>query len=112
MEWAEYKIKETNLFTVDKYQQVNLSYIFKDLKLVYVVIVVIPMFSYEYFFMISLQIGFFPDERAFALRYQTAGMLETVLRQGVLGEDDTGEESPKWVTVISKCNIMFETTFA
>lgn len=62
--------------------------------------------------MISLQIGFFPDERAFALRYQTAGMLETVLRQGVLGEDDTGEESPKWVIVISKCNIMFETTFA
>ncbi|KAK9107423.1 hypothetical protein Syun_023434 [Stephania yunnanensis] len=60
-EWAEYKIKETNLFTVDKYQQ----------------------------------IGFFPKERAFALRYQTAGMLETVLREGVLGEDDTGEESPK-----------------
>ncbi|KAL0013963.1 hypothetical protein SO802_001032 [Lithocarpus litseifolius] len=60
-EWAEYKIKETNMFTVDKYQQ----------------------------------IGFFPKERAFALRYQTAGMLETVLRQGVLGEDDTGEESPK-----------------
>lgn len=61
LEWAEYKIKETNMFTVDKYQQ----------------------------------IGFFPKERAFALRYQTAGMLETVLRQGVLGEDDTGEESPK-----------------
>ncbi|KAE8021739.1 hypothetical protein FH972_007604 [Carpinus fangiana] len=60
-EWAEYKIKETNMFTVDKYQQ----------------------------------IGFFPKEKAFALRYQTAGMLETVLRQGVLGEDDTGEESPK-----------------
>uniref|UniRef100_A0A2P2JZM5 Uncharacterized protein MANES_02G049900 n=1 Tax=Rhizophora mucronata TaxID=61149 RepID=A0A2P2JZM5_RHIMU len=60
-EWAEYKIKETNMFTVDKYQQ----------------------------------IGFFPDERAFALRYQTAGVLETVLRQGVLGEDDTGDESPK-----------------
>ncbi|XP_020222632.1 uncharacterized protein LOC109805088 [Cajanus cajan] len=60
-EWAEYKIKETNMFTVDKYQQ----------------------------------IGFFPSERAFALRYQTAGMLETVLRQGVLGEDDTGEESPR-----------------
>ncbi|KDP27190.1 hypothetical protein JCGZ_19889 [Jatropha curcas] len=60
-EWAEYKIKETNMFTVDKYQQ----------------------------------IGFFPNERAFALRYQTAGMLETVLRQGVLGEDDTGEESPR-----------------
>lgn len=60
-EWAEYKIKETNMFTVDKYQQ----------------------------------IGFFPKERAFSLRYLTAGMLETVLRQGVLGEDDTGEESPK-----------------
>ncbi|KAI3417204.1 uncharacterized protein J3R85_014682 [Psidium guajava] len=60
-EWAEYKIKETNMFTVDKYQQ----------------------------------LGFFPDERAFSLRYQTAGMLQTVLRQGVLGEDDTGEESPK-----------------
>lgn len=60
-EWAEYKIKETNMYTVDKYQQV----------------------------------GFFPKERAFALRYQTAGMLETVLRQGVLGEDDIGEESPK-----------------
>ncbi|KAF3444810.1 hypothetical protein FNV43_RR14503 [Rhamnella rubrinervis] len=61
LEWAEYKIKETNMFTVDKYQQ----------------------------------IGFFPNERAFALRYQTAGMLEIVLRQGVLGEDDIGEESPK-----------------
>lgn len=61
VEWAEYKIKETNMFTVDKYQQ----------------------------------IGFFPNERAFSLRYQTAGMLETVLRQGVLGEDDTGEESPR-----------------
>lgn len=60
-EWAEYKIKETNMFTIDKYQQ----------------------------------LGFFPDERAFSLRYQTAGMLETVLRQGVLGEDDTGEEYPK-----------------
>lgn len=23
-EWAEYKIKETNLFTVDKYQQVTI----------------------------------------------------------------------------------------
>lgn len=23
-EWAEYKIKETNMFTVDKYQQVRL----------------------------------------------------------------------------------------
>ncbi|PIA62905.1 hypothetical protein AQUCO_00200723v1 [Aquilegia coerulea] len=61
IEWAEYKIKETNMFTVDKYQQ----------------------------------IGFFPKERAYALRYQTAGMLDFILRQGVLGEDDTGEESPK-----------------
>ncbi|KAL0423020.1 UNVERIFIED_CONTAM: hypothetical protein Sradi_0836800 [Sesamum radiatum] len=60
-EWFEYKIKETNMFTVDKYQQ----------------------------------IGFFPEEKAFALRYQTAGMLEMVIRQGVLGEDDTGEESPR-----------------
>ncbi|KAK4799338.1 hypothetical protein SAY86_024703 [Trapa natans] len=60
-EWGEYKIKETNMFTVDKYQQ----------------------------------IGFFPGERAFSLRYQTATMLESVLRQGVLGEDDTGEESPR-----------------
>lgn len=60
-EWAEYKIKETNMFTVDKYQQINI----------------------------------FPNEKAFALRYQTAGMLETVLRQGVLGEDDIGEEFPK-----------------
>ena len=41
------------------------------------------------------QVGFFQEEKAFALRYQTAGMLETVLRAGVLGEDDTGEESPK-----------------
>lgn len=45
----------------------------------------------------SLQISFFPSEKAFSLRYQTAGMLETVLRQGVLGEDDTGEESPRSV---------------
>ncbi|KAK1316291.1 hypothetical protein QJS10_CPA05g01819 [Acorus calamus] len=60
-EWAEYKIKETNMFTADKYQQ----------------------------------LGFFPKEKAFSLRYQTAGMLETVLRAGVLGEDDIGEESPK-----------------
>ena len=32
----------------------------------------------------SLQIGFFPKERAFSLR------------QGVLGEDGTGEESPRF----------------
>ena len=46
-----------------------------------------------YFF--NAQIGFFPEAKAFALRYQTAGMLETVLKVGVLGEDDAGEESPK-----------------
>ncbi|OIT20714.1 PREDICTED: uncharacterized protein LOC109219811 [Nicotiana attenuata] len=67
-EWFEYKIKETNMFTVDKYQQ----------------------------------IGFFPKEKAYALRYQTAGMLETVLRQGVLGEDDIGEESPRNLKLPSK----------
>ncbi|AQK62733.1 OsWRKY4 family protein [Zea mays] len=67
-EWVEYKIKETNIFTVDKYQQ----------------------------------IGFFPEEKAFALRYQTAGMLETVLRVGTLGEDDTGEESPKNLKIPSR----------
>ncbi|KAM0929442.1 hypothetical protein ACQ4PT_001525 [Festuca glaucescens] len=67
-EWAEYKIKETNMFTVDKYQQ----------------------------------IGFFLEQKAFALRYQTAGMLETVLRAGVLGEDDTGEESPKNLKIPSR----------
>lgn len=27
-EWEEYKIKETNMFTVDKYQQVNLFFSF------------------------------------------------------------------------------------
>lgn len=68
LEWGEYKIKETNMFTVDKYQQ----------------------------------IGFFPKQRAFSLRYQTAGMLEYVLRQGVLGEDDTGEESPKNLKIPSR----------
>ncbi|XP_020578575.1 uncharacterized protein LOC110023475 isoform X2 [Phalaenopsis equestris] len=67
-EWLEYKIKETNMFTVDKYQQ----------------------------------IGFFPTEKAFSLRYQTAGMLETVLRAGVLGEDDIGEESPRNLKVPSR----------
>ncbi|KAJ0254006.1 DUF3598 domain-containing protein [Hirschfeldia incana] len=67
-EWVEYKIKETNMFTVDKYQQ----------------------------------IGFFPEERAFSLRYQTAGMLDTTLRQGVLGEDDTGEESPRFLKLPSR----------
>ncbi|CAL9077641.1 unnamed protein product, partial [Musa acuminata var. zebrina] len=67
-EWAEYKIKETNMLTINKYQQ----------------------------------IGFFPREKAFSLRYQTAGMLETVLRAGVLGEDDTGEESPNNLKIPSK----------
>ncbi|KAI8534028.1 hypothetical protein RHMOL_Rhmol10G0056500 [Rhododendron molle] len=67
-EWYEYKIKETNMFTVDKYQQ----------------------------------IGFFPKEKAFSLRYQTAGMLETVLRQGVLGEDDIEEELPKNLKIPSR----------
>lgn len=67
-EWFEYKIKETNMFTVDKYQM----------------------------------IGFFPQEKAFALRYQTAGMLETVLRQGVLGEDDIEEETPKNLKIPSR----------
>ncbi|KAJ8546035.1 hypothetical protein K7X08_018618 [Anisodus acutangulus] len=47
-------------------------------------------------------IGFFPKEKAYALRYQTAGMLETVLRQGVLGEDDIGEESPRNLKLPSK----------
>ncbi|XP_042469870.1 uncharacterized protein LOC122052433 isoform X1 [Zingiber officinale] len=68
VEWAEYKIKEANMFTIDKYQQ----------------------------------IGFFPKERAFSLQYQTTGMLETVLRQGVLGEADIGEEFPKNLKIPSK----------
>lgn len=67
-EWAEYKIKESNMFTVDKYQQIN----------------------------------FFPKEKAFALRYQTAGMLDYILRQGVLGEDDTGEEFPRTLKLPSR----------
>ncbi|KAL1194439.1 hypothetical protein V5N11_010351 [Cardamine amara subsp. amara] len=67
-EWVEYKIKETNMFTVDKYQQ----------------------------------IGFFPKEKAFSLRYQTAGMLDMTIRQGILGEDDTGEESPKFLKLPSR----------
>ncbi|KAK8953990.1 hypothetical protein KSP39_PZI002375 [Platanthera zijinensis] len=67
-EWLEYKIKETNMLTVDKYQQ----------------------------------IGFFPKEKAFSLRYQTAGMLETVLRAGVLGEDDVGDNSPRNLKVPSR----------
>lgn len=104
-EWAEYKIKETNMFTVDKYQQVVFfvsffSTILADLYLCFndPVCFLMNVFVFSSMsIMISLQIGFFPDERAFSLRYQTAGMLETVLRQGVLGEDDTGEESPKSV---------------
>nr|CAD1819457.1 unnamed protein product [Ananas comosus var. bracteatus] len=67
-EWTEYKIKEINMFTADKYQQ----------------------------------LGFFPKEKAFSLRYQTAGMLDAVLRAGVLGEDDTGEESPRNLKVPSR----------
>ncbi|RVW30456.1 hypothetical protein CK203_090847 [Vitis vinifera] len=51
--WAEYKIKEINLFTVDKYQQ---GICFK-----------------------------IPDSRH----------VRDCVKQGVLGEDDSGEESPK-----------------
>ena len=100
-EWAEYKIKETNMFTLDKYQQVGILAFFA-LNRFWVHLSAFPWnrFLWSHCFCwisipTSLQIGFFPKERAFALRYQTAGMLETVLRQGVLGEDDTGEESPK-----------------
>uniref|UniRef100_A0A0E0P1K7 Biogenesis factor required for ATP synthase 1-like C-terminal domain-containing protein n=1 Tax=Oryza rufipogon TaxID=4529 RepID=A0A0E0P1K7_ORYRU len=50
----------------------------------------------------AFYVGFFQEEKAFALRYQTAGMLETVLRAGVLGEDDTGEESPKNLKIPSR----------
>uniref|UniRef100_A0A0D3FPC1 Biogenesis factor required for ATP synthase 1-like C-terminal domain-containing protein n=1 Tax=Oryza barthii TaxID=65489 RepID=A0A0D3FPC1_9ORYZ len=52
--------------------------------------------------LLLLWVGFFQEEKAFALRYQTAGMLETVLRAGVLGEDDTGEESPKNLKIPSR----------
>lgn len=102
-EWAEYKIKETNMFTVDKYQQVRFSSNAGKLKCkqyIYIYFLVLSLWFQCFFkisITISLQIGFFPSEKAFALRYQTAGMLETVLRQGVLGEDDTGEESPRQV---------------
>eukprot|EP00252_Welwitschia_mirabilis_P013409 TRINITY_DN2949_c0_g1_i2.p1 TRINITY_DN2949_c0_g1~~TRINITY_DN2949_c0_g1_i2.p1 ORF type:complete len:224 (-),score=50.96 TRINITY_DN2949_c0_g1_i2:425-1096(-) len=41
------------------------------------------------------QIGFFPEKKAFSLRHQTAAILDKVLRVGVLGEDDVGEEFPK-----------------
>eukprot|EP01018_Ginkgo_biloba_P014164 Gb_30961 [translate_table: standard] len=60
-EWDEYKLRETNMFTVDRHQQ----------------------------------IGFFPEDKAYSLRHQSAEMLDKVLRAGVLGEDDTDEESPK-----------------
>lgn len=60
-EWEEFKLRETNMFTVDTHQH----------------------------------IGFFPQEKAFSLRHQTAEMLDRVLRVGVLGEDDTDEEFPK-----------------
>lgn len=97
-EWAEYKIKETNMFTVDKYQQVIVFVLFLvQTWQVYAFALMTLLVSSWMCFMISLQIGFFPNEKAFSLRYQTAGMLESVLRQGVLGEDDTGEESPKSV---------------
>lgn len=58
-----------------------------------------------------MQIGFFPEEKAFALRYQTAGMLETVLRQGVLGEDDTDEESPKSVFLFLDLTLLLSKNF-
>lgn len=40
-------------------------------------------------------IGFFPSENAYTVSHQTSEMLEQVLRIGVLGEDDDGEEFPK-----------------
>ncbi|KAA3464389.1 Calycin [Gossypium australe] len=83
-EWAEYKIKETNMFTVDKYQQVSFSN--------HSPIQNLPSFALLYIVIIISKL----------LKYQTAGMLETVLRQGVLGEDDTGEESPKNVKLPSR----------
>lgn len=67
-EWEEFKLRETNMFTVDTHQQ----------------------------------IGFFPEEKAFSLRHQTAEMLDRVLRVGVLGEDDTDEEFPKNLKVPSR----------
>lgn len=106
-EWAEYKIKETNMFTVDKYQQVIYYCTWK------ICFLLISFFSgkicfnlfceFSYFCVcwistvLSLQVNIFAEEKAFVLRYQTAGMLENVLRQGVLGEDDVGEEFPKLV---------------
>lgn len=83
---------------MDKYQQVVIFVLFlvQSWQIYTFALMILFVFS-SMSIMISLQIGFFPDERAFSLRYQTAGMLETVLRQGVLGEDDTGEESPKSV---------------
>lgn len=78
------------MFTVDKYQQVSFppnSNVCMLIHKKYILSWISPT--------ISLQIGFFPNEKAFSLRYQTAGMLDTVLREGVLGEDDTGEEFPK-----------------
>lgn len=101
------------MFTVDKYQQVSLSW---HLKIVVKLLWLYPkkvdfcfrfgdsIVIFRISIMISLQIGFFPNERAFSLRYQTAGMLETVLRQGVLGEDDIGEESPKSVSLLFERN--------
>eukprot|EP00252_Welwitschia_mirabilis_P013408 TRINITY_DN2949_c0_g1_i1.p1 TRINITY_DN2949_c0_g1~~TRINITY_DN2949_c0_g1_i1.p1 ORF type:complete len:400 (-),score=76.13 TRINITY_DN2949_c0_g1_i1:34-1233(-) len=48
------------------------------------------------------QIGFFPEKKAFSLRHQTAAILDKVLRVGVLGEDDVGEEFPKNLKVPSR----------
>ncbi|XP_074338274.1 uncharacterized protein LOC141676508 isoform X4 [Apium graveolens] len=48
-----------------------------------------------------LQVNIFPNEKTFALRYQTTDMLETILRQGVLGEDDIREEFPKNLKLLS-----------
>ncbi|KAH9315159.1 hypothetical protein KI387_023786 [Taxus chinensis] len=41
------------------------------------------------------QIGFFPEGNAYSLRHQSADTVDKVLRVGVLGEDDIGEEFPK-----------------
>lgn len=104
-EWAEYKIKESNMFTVDKYQQVSPSNALNRKIELWCLFMISISFLIPT--VISLQIGFFPKEKAFALRYQTAGMLENVLRQGVLGEDDTGEESPRWSNCSSYIYLLF-----
>ncbi|XP_074338272.1 uncharacterized protein LOC141676508 isoform X2 [Apium graveolens] len=48
-----------------------------------------------------IHVNIFPNEKTFALRYQTTDMLETILRQGVLGEDDIREEFPKNLKLLS-----------